>query len=336
MSEYVCVRIVRMDNVDIGLFEHDRYNTLYFYILNADEQVYLRYGGRDAASPDTYLNLESLELALKQGLVLHQRYLKGDLPKVERPKPLFPREIPLLVERTFKQGACVECHLIGDFQNLHRERDGTLNKLKHMYRSPDIKTLGISLDVPKGLVVKQASGAAQAAGMQAGDRIAALDGTPVWTFGDMQHRYDQVDRKASRIQLTVERGSQSVDLNISLPIRWWWTDIRYRQLSIDPRLYFEDRPLSEAEKRKLDLKTDGFASEVKYVADLAKIMKSHELQLGDIIVSVDGVERDEIAHTAELFIKLRRKPEDSVTLSVIRGGQRIQMPLKSFRLGFRK
>ena len=38
--------------------------------------------------------------------------------------------------------------------------DGKLDKLTHMYRSPDIKTLGIYLDVPKGLVVKEVRGAA--------------------------------------------------------------------------------------------------------------------------------------------------------------------------------
>jgi len=42
MTQYVCVRIPRMDNVDIGLFDYDRYNTLYFFILNADEQIYMR------------------------------------------------------------------------------------------------------------------------------------------------------------------------------------------------------------------------------------------------------------------------------------------------------
>jgi len=29
----------------------------------------------------------------------------------------------------------------GDFQNLQREKDGTLDKLMHLYRSPDIKTI---------------------------------------------------------------------------------------------------------------------------------------------------------------------------------------------------
>ena len=66
LTQYVCLRITRMDKVDIGLFDYDRNNTLYFFMLNADEQIYMRYGGRDSQSPDTYLNLSSLELAAKQ------------------------------------------------------------------------------------------------------------------------------------------------------------------------------------------------------------------------------------------------------------------------------
>ncbi len=175
LSQYVCLRITRLDDVDVGLFDRDWNNTIYFFAFNADEKIYFRYGGRDSASPDTYLNLDSLELALRQGLQLHQQYLAGNLKLPDRPKPLFPREIPLLVQRTFAQRQCVECHLIGDFQNIQREQDGVLDKLTHLYRSPDIKTLGIELDVPKGLVVKQASGAALAAGMKPGDRIASLE-----------------------------------------------------------------------------------------------------------------------------------------------------------------
>ena len=336
MSQYVCLRIVRMDNVDIGLFEHDRNNTLYFYMLNGDEQIYMRYGGRDSQSQDTYLDLASLELALKQGLELHQRYQEGKLPKTARPKPSFPREIPLLVKRTFDQGACVECHLIGDFQNLHRELDGTLDKLVHLYRSPDIKLIGIHLDVPKGLLVKEAKTAVEAAGMKPGDRIAALNGVSVWTFADLQHQYGKVDRKAKQMQLTVDRAGQPVELTVALPPRWWYTDVRYRQSSVEPRLYFEDRPISDADKAKHGLKPDGFASEVKYVADFAKMMNTHELKTGDIIYAVDGVETDELANTAELYMKIRRKPEETLKLGVIRDGKRIEVPLRTYRLSFRK
>ena len=42
--------------------------------------------------------------------------------------------------------------------------------------------------------------------MIAGDRIAAINGTPVWTFGDLQYRYDKVNRNARAIQMTVDRA----------------------------------------------------------------------------------------------------------------------------------
>ena len=92
-----------MDDVDIGLFDRDWNTTLYFFVMNSDEQIYMRYGGRDAKSPDTYLNLSSLELALEKGLELHRRYQQGELEKVKRPAPLFPRAFPLLVERTIER-----------------------------------------------------------------------------------------------------------------------------------------------------------------------------------------------------------------------------------------
>ena len=116
LDQYVCVRITRNDDADIALFERDWNNTLYYFVMNSDEQIYMRYGGRDARGPMTYLDLNSLELALQKGLELHAKYENGELKKTERPKPFFPREIPPLVERTFARNQCVECHLIGDFQ----------------------------------------------------------------------------------------------------------------------------------------------------------------------------------------------------------------------------
>jgi hypothetical protein len=336
LSEYVCVRVVRMDDVNIGLFDRDWNNAIYFFVLNSDEQIYMRYGGRESASPDTYNSLDSLRLALERGLVLHQKYLEGSLPKQELPKPRYPREMPLLVERTFAQRQCVECHLIGDFQNIQRERDGVLDKLTHLYRSPDIKTIGIQLDVPNGLVVKEATGPVAAAGMKAGDRISAWSGVPVWTFGDVQYRYDKVDRRAKSTQITVDRNGKSMDLTVALPPRWWWTDLRFRQSSVDPRVDFEDRALSTEEKQKLGLKPESFASQVKYVSSLAKIRKTHELLVGDVIVAVDGADTDEFANTAELYLKLHKKGGDSAKLEIVRDGKRMTMPLQTSVLSFRK
>jgi len=336
LKEYVLVRITRMDSIDIGLFEHDRNNTIYFYMLNADERIYMRYGGRDSRSADSYLSLESLAFAAKKGLELHSYYKAGTLPKLERPKPESPRDIPMLVARTFKVGSCVECHLIGDFENMHREVDGTLDKLVHLFRSPDIRTIGIELNVPKGLEVKEAKGAALAAGMKPGDVIATWAGDAVWTFADVQHRYNQVPRTAKEVKVGVRRGEDAKEFTVALPPRWWWTDTRWRQSSIEPRSYFEDRELSAEEKRKHGLAEDSFASEVKYVAEIARSTKAHELVTGDVIVAVDGVEKDGNANTASLYLILKKTPGDTANLTVLRGGKRIEMKLQTVRMSFRK
>ncbi len=225
-----------MNGINIGLFDFDRYNTLYFFVLNADEQIYLRYGGRDTQSATTYLNLESLELALERGLALHRSYRAGPPPKRPVPAPKYPREIPALVKRTIQEGRCVECHLIGDLENVQREIDGTLDKLTHLFRAPEIKKIGIELDIPRGLRVGGVSGSVADAGMRAGDVIRALNGTDVWTFGDLQWEYGRVEHTATSLQLSVERDGKLAQLDVALPEFWWHTDLTYRNLSVDPRI----------------------------------------------------------------------------------------------------
>ena len=330
------VRIIQMDRVDIGLFDYDRHNTIYFFILNADEQIYLRYGGRDERAVDSHLSLESLELALKKGLELHEEHKAGRLPAPERPKPDFAKNYPLLVERTVGRGSCVECHLIADFQALQREQEGTLDKVREMYQSPDIRTIGIELDEPKGLLVEKTEGPAAEAGMRGGDTISHVEGVRVYTFGDMQYQYNKVDRKAEQVRFSVERGAEKIDLTIALPLRFWLTNLVHRHWTIEPRPYFRSQELAAEEKAQLGLPEKGFASRVTYVDGVADLLGSHKLKVGDVIAGVNGVQEDEIANTAELYVRLRTKSGETSMLDVIRDGERLEMPLTTGRMGFRK
>ena len=79
-----------MQGIDVGHWKYDRHNALYYFILNADEEIYMRYGGRDADSATTYLNLRSLERALQQGLEMH---VDTERQTVTRPAPLFAKDI---------------------------------------------------------------------------------------------------------------------------------------------------------------------------------------------------------------------------------------------------
>ncbi len=336
LQQYVTARITRLDRVNIGLFEYDWYNTLYFFVLNSDEQIYLRYGGRDVQSATTYLNLESLELALEQGLELHRRYQEGKLPKKPVPAARYPHEIQALYDLTTKRGRCVECHLVGDMQNVQREIDGTLDKLLHLYRTPELKRLGISLDIPKGLEVAGATVSAAEAGLRAGDVIQALNGFQVWTFGDLQWQFGKVPHETSHVNITVERAGKSVTFPFTLPDRWWYSDLTYRNLSVDPRVYFRAEPLARSEKIAYGFAPDGFASRVQYIDPLAELLASHQLQVGDVVYDVDGQTSDPIATTADTFIKLRKRAGDEVTLQVLRGEDRLRLALKTQRMGFRK
>ncbi len=63
---------------------------------------------------------------------------------------------------------------------------------------------------------------------------------------------------------------------------------------------------------------------------------THDLRVGDVIAAVNGVESDEFANTAELYLKLHTRAGESSKLDVIRDGKRIAMPLQTYVLSFRK
>lgn len=328
-----------MDGIDLGLFDFDRHNTLYFFVLNAEEQIYLRYGGRDAEDPLTYMDLDSLALALEQGLLLHQAYLDGRLPRSPRPAPFFPEQIEDLKRHEIDRGRCVECHLIADYQAQELQTRGhfdALAKLKTMYASPDIKTLGVHLDVPAGLRVERAEGAAARSGMQAGDRIVAVEGTRVYTFGDLQYRYDQVPRVQPRLALEVERAGARQVLDVELPPEWWRTDLLFRNWSIEPRLHFSADPLDAEQKRALELAPGGFACRVRFVEAVATARALHQLVPGDVIYAVDGIEQSPLTTDCEVYLKLAHRAGSAVRLGVIRGAERLEMALRSERQFFRK
>ncbi|MEM9159736.1 MAG: PDZ domain-containing protein, partial [Verrucomicrobiota bacterium] len=225
---------------------------------------------------------------------------------------------------------------VQDYAITEKEEAGTLDKLRDMYVYPDIKTLGIELDVPKGLAIKEANGAVQAAGMQAGDIITSLNGTSVLTFGDLQHRLNQVNRYAEEIHLTVDRAGETKKLKVELPERWWFTDLAFRYWSIDPLVFFGSKPLKDAEKAELDLPLEGFASRVTEVDINALLEGAHDLEEGDIIVSVDGVKTDEVTQDVITHIKLHHKAGESMTLGVYREGAVQEMPLTTKRQRYRK
>ena len=125
-------------------------------------------------------------------------------------------------------------------------------------------------------------------------------------------------------------------IQLELPTQWWRTDLAYRHWTVDPQVFFTSRPLSVEEKRERQLDENSFASEVVDIDLAAQLLGHHSLQIGDIVCHVDGVSRDDVADSPDLYIKLRTPAGDSVTLGVIRGDERLDLTLKTQRLNYRK
>ena len=333
LQQYVCVRLISLKGIDVGLFDFDRHNALYYFIMNADEEIYLRYGGRDSRSAMAYLNLRSLELALEKGLELHAD--PDWTPVDRRPEKLVPRDIPLLADRTIRRNACVECHLIADYRTIALEKTGELNRQRDLHVSPDIRKIGLELDVPRGLVIGRATGAAKTAGVQVGDTIRALNGKPVHTFGDLQYRYGKVNRMARSIDLSIVRAGREKRVTLGLPQFWWLTETGYRYWTVEAVLPFASTPLSDDEKKKRSLPREGFASRI---TDIDSFDDSAEpsLEKGDLLLAVNDVETDELAKTVDLHVRLRYSSGTRVKLLVERNGKRFVSRLTTFRQSFRK
>lgn len=336
LSQYVCARIPSLEGIDIGLFDYDRHNALYYFILNADEQIYMRYGGRDASYPDAYLDLASLEIALQLGLERHRLYTEGNLKRRPRPAPLFPRDIPLVRSEVLGRGRCIECHLVADFQAQGLEIEGRLDKLRDMFVYPDIHSIGIELDVPKGLVVKDAFGPARMAGVLPGDKIVAIEGTPVLTFGDFQHFYNKLSRDAAQVRITLERDGGEIDSAVRLPSQWWWTDLEHRYWSIDPILPFRTRRLSVRELEDGGFDVAGFAAEIVYVNERAWPKDLDPLRVGDIIYGVEGVEADPRTRNLETYLRLHATAGRPMAVQIVRDEERLTRYAWTRRWSFRK
>ena len=82
--------MTRIDDVDLNLFEFDYDLTFMVFFLDAEEKVYGRYGGRDAASPDGRQSLDGLRYTMKSVLEMHERDMAAGLPDAPWP-PVYPK-----------------------------------------------------------------------------------------------------------------------------------------------------------------------------------------------------------------------------------------------------
>lgn len=328
-DQYVLLRLLDLRGVDVGLFDFDPDSTLYSFVLNADEQIYLRFGGRDDAGHETYLNLPALQLAMERGLEQHKLAKESKLPKPARAKPRFAGEYPDVKRDTIDKDKCVHCHHMGSGKTRSMQSAGKLDKQADLWVYPEVGPLGITLDAEKGTVIKKADGAAKDAGLKARDEIARVGTVSVLTYGDLQEALDKVPRDAKELKICIWRGKEAMWLTLKLPADWRITKIERRSFAqaVEPFPEFWGKELDKAAKQKLGIRKDEFAVEVTRFWGKTN-GQAAGVAVGDVVFEVDGVNKSPYTCNPGLWIKLNRKAGDTVKVKVLRGGKTLEFSFK--------
>jgi hypothetical protein len=314
-QQFVRLRIVNMAEVDVGLFDFDFDTTFALFIINADRNVYLRYGARTDAGADVMLSTKSLELALQRGLALHERWTSGDLKLPPPPQPLPAQSYPN-VANVVKKNQCVHCHQVGEGKALELIGREGFDKKSMPWIFPDPARLGLHIDPDDGILLAGTSATAAAAGIEAGEKVQRVGETGVSTFADIQHALHQVPTGARRVSITTDQKT----LLVALPPYWRVTDINRRSIGhrMTPFPEFWGKALSADEKKKLGVDPEGFATRVtKFWTNTHG--KQAGMREGDLVVSVNGETKSPLAVNAMIYIRTHFDTGDEIRVRYRRG-----------------
>lgn len=314
-QKFVRLRIINMADVDVGLFDFDFDTTFAVLVLNKDGQVISRYGGRDAKSPESFINKPSLHTALTRSLDLHEKSKTGSIKLPAALKSRQAQSYPFVANVAAR---CVHCHDVASAQAMEKFKFADFDLSKDIWIYPEPISLGLDLDPNDGATLISTSGSAKEAGLAASDRILSFNNVAVSTFTDIQYQLHRIPNDTKSIELIVE-GKKP--LSLKLQDNWKHSDITWRRLGIriSPSAGFGGTPLDKKKKVALKLPEDGFATSVSFI-DFSKPANS-PLEKDDIIVSVNGIKKSDLTKHAALYISLTHKLGEVLTLEVIRQGE---------------
>jgi hypothetical protein len=330
------VRITDLRGVDLARTPFDFDLTFAALAMNADGRVYHRYGARDERGADTWLSLPSLERMLTATLDEHARERTSTTPAAPRPALLLEK-VPAFAQRD--RGECIHCHSV--FPALYEEArtHGTWSEdQRWVYPPPGRLGLDLGRDEQTLVTEVRADSAAARAGVVTGDRLVRAGTQTLVTAADLMHVLHDFDAGGGKLALTIMRNGSERELTLALapgwkrgtPLEFSWRPFKW---GFTPEPGFGGEELTSEEKAALGLAREAFAFRVTYLvtwgenARYGEAVKQAGLQEGDVFLEVDG--RHDFASVAHFHAwwRLELAPGASVTLAILRAGQRRSLTL---------
>jgi len=313
----------KISGYDLNVFEFDYDLTYYVFFLSPDDNVYGRYGGRDAKSAEARLSLPGLRFAMQSALDAHRNAPKAKAP-IPVQKPLLAENYP--AAKAMRKGECIHCHQVWEFRRQQAKSTGTFQR-NDLWIYPLPENVGLTLDNDQGnkvRAVKPASPAAKA-GLKPGDLVKSLNGLPVFSFGDAQYALHRAPEKGP-VPVVWQAGGKETTASLEVPDGWRKTNVTWRPSMLDilPALSLYGDDLTAQEKKTLGLPDKRLA--FRQDKTVGKEAQRIGVQAGDIIV---GINNEPLEMTMLEFLGYIRRNflvGDKITLNVYRNGKRLDLP----------
>lgn len=349
LEQFVCVRVVSTNGLDLGLFQYDTDQSFAAFLLNADGTIYGRFGTRSHRNEWAGdVSLPGLAKALEGALALHQAYprdrealagKRGPAPKFEAPEK-FPSLSGKYQSRLATTGnivqSCIHCHQIGDAERDWYRSQGQPIPDQVLYPYPHPKSIGLILDPETRAQVAdvEPGSIAAATGFEPDDQIMRLNGQPLLSIADAQWVLHGVSNDGGRITADVRRRTETLQLPIELPAGWRYaSDISWRATSWGLRrmalggLVLEE--LASEQRTALGIADDAMALRVKHVGEYGPhaAAKQAGFRKDDVLIAFNG-RRDRLRESDLLRIGVQQlKVGERVSASVLRDGKTIELQL---------
>jgi hypothetical protein len=335
-DQFVCVRIVQTNGIDLKLFQYDFDNSWAALFMNADGTIYGRYGTRTATGPqsDWFHNVPSFIKALERALAVHKEYpanktaLAGNIGRT--PDYPSPEKIPGLTDKGSKATTrqnCIHCHMVREYTIRAKWLDKKLT-LEDLWVFPMPDNIGLHMDDKDGLKVQRVAPETPAAkaGIKEGDELIALNGQPLCSLADIQWVLHNAPA-ATTLKATLKRNGGTVEKDIALSGNWKESDIGWRASSwYGLRQGLKTEPLAAADKEKRGLGADQMALVVKGLFGKgAPKLQAAGLKVGDVIVALDGKSSALSESQFLIELRLRHGPGDTARLAILRGDKRLEL-----------
>jgi predicted metalloprotease with PDZ domain len=312
---------VKIAGLDLRRFEFDYDLTWFAFLLNADETIYGRYGGRDASDAEARLSMKGLRRALDRALEAHKnsppaQELAG---KQQRAEDFASAQ---------KHRGCIHCHNVNEFARADSRAAGVWDRASAwVYPLPE--NVGITLDVDAGDLVKSVAprSAAENAGLKPGDRLATLNGHGVASFADASFSLHKAPAKGE-IRVSWLRAGKEMSGTLALTDGWRKTDLSWRPSMRDllPSAPLSGDELTAAEKKALGL--DPKRAALRQNAEVHTGLKAAGLADEDVVIGFDGNAVEGEIGKLHSYVRRNYLIGDEVTINVIRAGKRVDFQLK--------